>query len=300
MPIFRKSNMQWYRSIFRWALTSTLLAISFVAINLAQSEGPLPAFSELLVILLRNIVIFSILIALSAPVAYQAVRFTRNGPFWHTWMLTLLIVFFTASAGLVVIYVLASFLQFFFSLPDPGSFPHFFREMAPSIYLVSFLIGTIASRIDHLKEKAKVDTERSTHIRPGLSDIQSVDEREDVTKEQSPRAPVLVIREEEDHHIIPYSEIRYLSSHGKKCIVHTVFREYLTNRILKKLESQLPTDTFCRVHKSYIVNVLYISRLQYNMGGSYIAFLKDEEEANIPVGRSYVEKLKTRMGMING
>jgi DNA-binding LytR/AlgR family response regulator len=61
---------------------------------------------------------------------------------------------------------------------------------------------------------------------------------------------------------------------------------------MKELELKLINSIFKRIHKQTIVNVTYISHIQYYQGGAYIAFLKDEDETQLSVGRSFASSLK--------
>ena len=102
-------------------------------------------------------------------------------------------------------------------------------------------------------------------------------------------------REKGRHHLLPYKEIIYLSSSGKHTIIHTEEKDFETSILLKEVENKLPDDTFIRIHKQFMVNVQYISVLEYYIGGQYIAFLKDKDENTLPVGRKYVSDLKEKL-----
>ena len=107
----------------------------------------------------------------------------------------------------------------------------------------------------------------------------------------------LSIREGLNYHYILYDDIIYLSSHGRSTVVHTTGRAYQTGSLLKSLEGRLPQTGFLRIHKSYVVNLRSISHIQYFIGGSWIAYLRDGEDTTLPVGRKYATFLKTRMGI---
>ncbi|NCN10329.1 MAG: response regulator transcription factor [Leptospira sp.] len=100
------------------------------------------------------------------------------------------------------------------------------------------------------------------------------------------------IYEKNNHYIIPYKEIIYLSSHGKKTVIHTITKDYEINKLLKEVEGKIPEQVFRRIHKQIVVNINFISHIQYNQGGSYIAYLKDEDETELAIGRSFASDLK--------
>ncbi|MBW0435097.1 LytR/AlgR family response regulator transcription factor [Leptospira yasudae] len=102
----------------------------------------------------------------------------------------------------------------------------------------------------------------------------------------------LFILEKENHFLIPYKEINYISSRDNFSLVHTDAREYVTYKSLKSLETKLPPSRFLRIYKQYIINLEKLSHLQSDNMGNYSVYLKDEEETQLPVGRKYIAKIK--------
>jgi DNA-binding LytR/AlgR family response regulator len=98
-------------------------------------------------------------------------------------------------------------------------------------------------------------------------------------------------------YILPFSNIHYLSSNHKSSIIHTEQKDYETSKLLKELEEKLPQNQFLRIHKSFLVNVDWISSLRYDKGGAYIIQLKNEDETVLPVGRVYANALKEKLGL---
>jgi hypothetical protein len=117
--------------------------------------------------------------------------------------------------------------------------------------------------------------------------------------ESSAKIPVqfLTVKEDENHVIIPLKTILYISAGKDNSIIHTLDRDHKISRILKQVEQMLPFESFLRVHKSYIVNLEWVSHIQYLAGGRYIAFLKDEDETEVLIGKSFAGELKQRIGM---
>ncbi len=107
----------------------------------------------------------------------------------------------------------------------------------------------------------------------------------------------LSYRDGDKHCILPYGEIIYACSHGKRSIIHTASGTVVVPMILKDLEIKIPARLFVRIHKQYLVNIQYITAMQYYIGGQYIAYLKDEDESALPVGRKFAAHLKSRLNM---
>ncbi len=105
----------------------------------------------------------------------------------------------------------------------------------------------------------------------------------------------LSLKENENHYIISYDDIVYISSHVRHAIVHTRDKDFEIAYLLKEIEDKLPNDSFIRIHKQYIVNIKYISYYQYMLGGQYEIFLKDDDETALPVGRKYAGPLRSKL-----
>lgn len=83
--------------------------------------------------------------------------------------------------------------------------------------------------------------------------------------------------------LVKISDIVYLESEGEYVRMHLADNSTITTLFrLKNMEATLPSDSFMRVHRSYIVNLRYIK--------SYIKgriFLNDTEY--VPIGENYRE-----------
>ncbi|HPA71884.1 MAG TPA: LytTR family DNA-binding domain-containing protein [Spirochaetota bacterium] len=107
----------------------------------------------------------------------------------------------------------------------------------------------------------------------------------------------LPVREGGRHHIIPFGEILYFTSHGKHTVVHTAHRDFETPVLLGDIEEKLAGGPFLRVHRQHIVNVRHIASLRYHLGGRYIVTLRDEDDTELPVGRAFAGPLKKALDM---
>ncbi len=107
----------------------------------------------------------------------------------------------------------------------------------------------------------------------------------------------LVIRQEGRLFIIPYKEIIYLSASGNKSIVHTEVKDFELHRTMKEVYQDLPENLFFRVHRKFIIQLEKLLSLEYFIAGSYMAYLNDIDETEIPVGRTFAIKLKNRIGV---
>ena len=149
------------------------------------------------------------------------------------------------------------------------------------VFISTIIITIIASTMERLRRS-------SLKLKEELDDLKSQDELS---------LKGITLQEKGSHQFIKYNDIIYLSSHGKKTIVHTEDHDYEISQLIKDIEEMLPIDFFLRVHKQFIINLNFIEKIQYYTGGRYLAFLKDEEKNTIPVGRTYVANVKDKLNI---
>ena len=102
-------------------------------------------------------------------------------------------------------------------------------------------------------------------------------------------------KENGNYHVVDNEDIIYLSSRAKRTFIYTEERVFEASHILKDIEEKLPAILFIRIHRQFIVNIKYISNIQYFIGGQYVIYMKDEDNTTLPVGRKYVPSLKERL-----
>ena len=62
--------------------------------------------------------------------------------------------------------------------------------------------------------------------------------------------------------IIPIEEIIFIKADGDYISINTANGSWLKEQTMKDIENILPVDSFVRIHRSYIVNVNHISRIE--------------------------------------
>lgn len=56
--------------------------------------------------------------------------------------------------------------------------------------------------------------------------------------------------------------LRYVETFGRNLMVHTDSENIVAYRKMKDLETKLPADAFVRCHSGFIVNLLYVKRIE--------------------------------------
>ena len=95
--------------------------------------------------------------------------------------------------------------------------------------------------------------------------------------------------------IIPVADVQYLQADDDYVSVFTQEGSYLKNKTMSFFEQTLDPRQFVRVHRSYIVSVPEITRIDPYEKDSHLAILKSG--AKIPVSKTGYVKLKQVLGI---
>jgi len=95
--------------------------------------------------------------------------------------------------------------------------------------------------------------------------------------------------------IIPVDDILYLEADDDYVKIHTREGAFLKNKTMAHFESMLDPQTFVRTHRSYIVHVQRITRIEPYEKENFLALLTTG--AQVPVSKSGYSKLKSVLGI---
>jgi len=95
--------------------------------------------------------------------------------------------------------------------------------------------------------------------------------------------------------IIPITEILFLEAADDYVKIHTKEGAFLKNKTLSFFENTLPQEQFVRTHRSYIISVLEITRIDPYEKENHLAILRSG--ARIPVSKNGYGKLKDVLGI---
>ncbi|MEZ4904296.1 MAG: LytTR family DNA-binding domain-containing protein [Spirosomataceae bacterium] len=87
---------------------------------------------------------------------------------------------------------------------------------------------------------------------------------------------------------IELRELRYVSAMENYIIIHTLHRKYITYLTMKGLEEYLPIEQFVKIHKSYLVPIAKIDRIDGNE-----VFIENER---LPLSRNFRTEVLERIG----
>lgn len=117
--------------------------------------------------------------------------------------------------------------------------------------------------------------------------IAKIQESREVAREELDR---LVVRLGSKIVIISLDKIDFMEAQDDYVAIHSEGKKYLKQLTMKYLESSLPKNQFVRIHRSFIVSISSIDRLEAMSKDTYVAILKSG--IKIPVSRSGYSSLK--------
>ncbi|HZJ73610.1 MAG TPA: LytTR family DNA-binding domain-containing protein [Perlabentimonas sp.] len=103
----------------------------------------------------------------------------------------------------------------------------------------------------------------------------------------------IVVKDNKGIHIIGTPEIRYFEAQDDYIMVHCEQGRFVKKQTMKSLEERLNPKQFVRIHRSYIVNVANIKRIEPYEKESYLVFLKNDEK--IKASASGYKLLRSRL-----
>lgn len=104
----------------------------------------------------------------------------------------------------------------------------------------------------------------------------------------------LAIEREGEIVYLPISSILYICREDSVTRIVTKTEEYEVKLTLKELETRLSPFSFFRIHKSYLVNLLHVSRLSPWFNGAYQLEIEGCLE-KLSVSRNYVKGLRAKL-----
>lgn len=105
----------------------------------------------------------------------------------------------------------------------------------------------------------------------------------------------IVVKKGNNIRIVPVTDIIYLEAYDDYVKIHTKEEVYLKKKTMAHFELQLNPSEFVRIHRSYLLQVNQITRIEPLEKDSYIAVLKDN--TRLPLSKTGYPRLKSVLGM---
>ena len=98
---------------------------------------------------------------------------------------------------------------------------------------------------------------------------------------------VLFVRDGDDLVRVRLADIQYVEAKGDYMLVQTASGQHMVHATMKKVEERLPAGAFVRVHRSYLVRIDQVERIEKER-----LFV---DGAQVPIGPTYRERLRERI-----
>jgi two-component system LytT family response regulator len=105
----------------------------------------------------------------------------------------------------------------------------------------------------------------------------------------------IVVKTNAKIRIIPVGEINYLEAADDYVKIHTRNGSFLKNKTMNYFEQVLDSSQFVRTHRSYILNIQQVTRIDPYEKDGHLCIL--QSGAQVPVSKSGYVKLKEVLGL---
>jgi two-component system LytT family response regulator len=136
-------------------------------------------------------------------------------------------------------------------------------------------------------ERLAAAVERVRRRQPGAVDVAALQ-----ASARPPGVPLerVVIRDGAHVHVLPLEKIDYVEAQDDYVAFHTGGKTLLKEQTLADLETRLDGRRFVRIHRSYLINIERLSRVEVYAKDSRLAILQDGTK--LPVSRSGYQRLQ--------
>jgi DNA-binding LytR/AlgR family response regulator len=121
-----------------------------------------------------------------------------------------------------------------------------------------------------------IDLKKSTTNTPSVN---SPEISEKIEKTEKLNTDFIFIKDGTTNYKINFNDLLYIQAYGNFAKIHLTTQTLVVSMTMKQLEEDLPEHLFTRVHKSYIVNIQKVSKIEGNF-----VFM---DKTVIPVGAVY-------------
>jgi two-component system LytT family response regulator len=105
----------------------------------------------------------------------------------------------------------------------------------------------------------------------------------------------VVVREGGNIRIIPVQEIQYLEAYDDYVKIYTAKEMFLKKKTMSFYEQSLDPAQFVRVHRSYMIQLTQLTRIEPLEKDTHVALLKNG--VRIPLSKAGYSKLKSVLGI---
>ncbi len=160
-------------------------------------------------------------------------------------------------------------------------------------HAVDYLLKPFSSdRFKKALERARQRLGEPTPVTPRIS----ATELSAAARPPEQKLERIVVKDGAKVHIIPLEKLDYVEAQDDYVALRSEKKNYLKQQTISSVEAQLDPKKFVRIHRSYIVNLERIARIEPYTKDSRVAVLTDGTQ--LPVSRSGHARLKELLGEV--
>ena|SRR6218665_1943016 len=104
----------------------------------------------------------------------------------------------------------------------------------------------------------------------------------------------IVVKQGSDIKIIPLDSVQYIEAYDDYVKIHVEEKYHVKKQTMNYYEKNLP-DQFMRIHRSFLLNIDFLQKIESFEKNSYVAILKNGNR--IPISRNSYSDVKQRLGI---
>ena len=155
-----------------------------------------------------------------------------------------------------------------------------------------------ASAVDYLLKpftKERFDASIEKWKKTDKTRINPISNLSEIENKQPDEHLRIVIKDGSEIKIIPTSEIHYIEAYDDYVKIYTKERYHLKKKTMNYFEKALKPSQFIRVHRSFIININELTKIEAFEKNSYVAILRSSKR--IPISRTAYGPLKESLGV---
>jgi two-component system LytT family response regulator len=158
------------------------------------------------------------------------------------------------------------------------------------VHAVDYLLKPFsAERLGEALARARDRLQRGERP-PGL---ERIEELADAARPAASRGGRVLVRDGPRVHVLPVERIEYVQAQDDYVSYRCEGKDFLKEQTLAQAEAGLGPAKFVRIHRSYLVNVDYLTRIETDERENRVAILKDGRR--LPVSRAGYSRLSSRL-----
>lgn len=157
------------------------------------------------------------------------------------------------------------------------------------VHAVDYLLKPVGAErfeaaLGRVKERLAANTDRQAQAAPSAADLAAA------ARPPAQYVDRIPVREGTSVVIIPASKLDYVEAQDDYVALVSQGKKHLKQQTISSLEAALDPSRFLRIHRSYIVNLERVARLEPYGKDSYVAVLADRVQ--LPVSRAGYTRLR--------